>query len=364
MILDSTLREGMQRYGLRLDATAKWRILEGLAGSGVSEAEVGVCGRDDELDALVAKARRAALPLRISVWSPLREESLRHARRVGPDCLNLSIPVSDAHIHKRLKTDAGGVERMVRDTIGRALAMGFPFVSLGLEDASRAHPDFLSRIAAVAADAGARRVRPADTVGILEPREVARLVGRLRRACRLEIGFHGHNDFGMATANALAALDAGADSADATLLGLGERAGIASTEELASFLGLRRRADLDPLRLAGLCRFFARAADLPVAPWKAVVGSTLFHAESGLHVQGLLIDPALYEPFPPDAVGSVRRLGIGRQTGTSALRRKLSALGIPAPADMDSFVRRVREMAGILGRPLEDEEIADLLAEP
>lgn len=363
MILDTTLREGLQRYGVQLDFMARWRILEGLAQAGIAEAEVGVCGRDDELDLLVERARRAGLPLRISVWCPLREESLRHARRISPDCLNLSIPVSEAHIRKRLKMDSSGVERLVRDTIGQALSMGFPFVSLGLEDASRAHPDFLARLAGIAMDAGARRIRPADTVGVLDPLGVGRLVRRLRKQTRLEIGFHGHNDFGMGTANALAALDAGADSADATLLGIGERAGIAATEELAAFLKLRRRAPLDPRILSDLCRFFARGADLPVLPWKPVVGSALFHAESGMHVQGLLIDPELYEPFPPEVVGTRRHLGIGRQTGASALRRKLASMGIEPPADLEPLVRRVRETAGVLGRTLEDSEILELLTE-
>lgn len=361
MILDGTLREGMQRYGVTADLETRWRILEGLARAGIGEAEIGVCGRDSTVEELASRARAARLSIRLSVWCPLREESIEHARRIRPDILNLSLPTSRDHIRKRLKLDENGAEDLLKRFSHLASETGIR-LSLGFEDASRTHGAFLQRLAALAQDLGIFRLRPADTVGILDPRETASLVRRLRKACRLEIGFHGHNDFGMATANALAALDAGADCVDASLLGLGERAGIAATEELGAFLHFRRRSPLDPGILADLCRDLSRSSSLAVAPWKAVVGESLFHAESGMHVQGILIDPGLYEPFDPSRVGGIRVTSLGSQAGRSAVMRKLGALGIGVPRDIDRAVVRIREASARLGRPLEDRELSAIVA--
>ena len=361
MILDTTLREGMQRYGVSAGLETRWRILEGLSRAGVAEAEIGVCGRDPTVEVLAARARVAELPIRISAWCPLREDSLEHARRIRPDILSLSLPTSREHIRKRLKLDEDGAVGLLRRFSEMARETGMR-LSLGFEDASRTHGAFLQRLASLAQELGISRLRAADTVGILDPREVAAMVRRLRRACRLEIGFHGHNDFGMATANALAALDAGADCADACLLGLGERAGIAATEELGAFLHFRRRSAIDPGILADLCRELSAAAALPVSPWKPVVGESLFHAESGMHVQGILIDPALYEPFDPAEVGARRVTSLGRQAGRSAVLRKLGSLGIALDGDVEPVVSRIREVSERLGRPLDDRELSGVVA--
>lgn len=357
MILDSTLREGMQRYGLVLGLEERWEILSGLAAAGIAEAEIGVCGRDPSVEVLADRSRREALPIHISVWCPLRIPSLEHAARIRPDIVSLSIPTSDAHVKKRLHTDAQGLERMLRDFVAAAFERGLTHLSLGLEDASRTHTATLQRLAGLAQDLGIRRIRLADTVGILDPAATATLVRKVRKACHLEIGFHGHNDFGMATANALSALDAGADCTDATLLGVGERSGIAATEELAAFLHFRRRSELDPAVVADLARHFLTAASLRVASWKPIVGESLFHAESGMHVQGLLVDPALYEPFDPSLIGSSRKLSLGRQVGSAAVRQKLTTLGIVPREGIEPAVARIRAEAERLGRPLEDGEI-------
>jgi homocitrate synthase NifV len=361
MILDSTLREGLQRHGVVLGLEARWRLLAGLARAGVPEAEIGACGRDPSLELLAGWARAAALGIRISVWCPLRIASLDHAARIRPDVVNLSIPTSEAHLRERLRLDHKGLERMLADFVALARRKGLDHLALGFEDASRTEPATLLRLARLAEELGIRRLRLADTVGILDPAATAALVRRLRNSCRLAIGFHGHNDFGMATANALAALDAGASCVDATLLGAGERSGIAATEELGAFLHFRRGRGFDPALLADLARHFLRAGSLRVAPWKPIVGEALFHAESGMHVHGLLIDPTLYEPFDPARVGAARKLSLGRQSGRGAVRRYFSAQGVPLePGEEEAELSRVRAEAERLGRPLEPGEIPDL----
>jgi homocitrate synthase NifV len=361
MILDSTLREGLQRHGLRLDLEQRWQLLAGLSEAGIPEAEIGVCGRDATVELLAERARAAGLAIRISVWCPLRLPSLDHAARIRPDSVNLSVPTSEAHLRERLRLDARGLEQMLAQFVAAARTRGLEHLSLGFEDASRTEPATLYRLAGLAQDLGIRRLRLADTVGILDPAATAALVRGVREHCQLELGFHGHNDFGMATANALAALDAGATSADATLLGAGERSGIAATEELGAFLHFQRGSALDPRRLADLARAFLRAGALQIAPWKPIVGEALFHAESGMHVQGLLIDPALYEPFDPARVGAARKLSLGRQSGLAAVRQHFSALGIPLRAGEEAaLVVRIRAEAERLGRPLGFEELQAL----
>jgi len=360
MILDTTLREGMQRYGMALGVEERWNLLVGLSQAGITEAEIGVCGRDPSVDVLSHRARSKGLAIRTSVWCPLLDASLEHASRIRPDIVSLSIPTSEAHVRKRLGMDMEGLRKRLRDFVAKAHGLGLTRLSLGFEDASRSHVGSLQELAALAQDLGIWRLRLADTVGVLDPAACATLVRKVRKACKLEIGFHGHNDFGMATANALSALDAGADCVDATLLGIGERSGIAATEELGAFLHLRRRAPLDPGLLADLARMLAREGELTLHGWKPIVGESLFHAESGMHVQGILVDPSLYEPFDPALVGSSRKLSLGSQVGRSAVRRTLSQLGIEADAELSTVL--IRAEAERLGRPLEACEIRDLLS--
>jgi len=360
MILDTTLREGMQRFGLRLGLEERWNLLVGLSQAGVAEAEIGVCGRDPSVDILADRARTHGLGIRTSVWCPLLDTSLEHAARIRPDIVSLSIPTSEAHVKKRLGLDMDALHARLRDFVAKAHDLGLMHLSLGLEDASRTHHSVLQNLAALAQDLGIRRIRLADTVGVLEPTACAAMVRKVRKACRIDIGFHGHNDFGMATANALTALDAGADCVDATLLGIGERSGIAATEELGAFLHLRRRAPLEPGLLADLARMLAREGELTLQGWKPIVGESLFHAESGMHVQGILVDPTLYEPFDPALVGSSRKLGLGRQAGRSSVRRTLSQLGIETDAELATVL--VRAEAERQGHPLEESEIRSLFA--
>ena len=152
----------------------------------------------------------------------------------------------------------------------------------------------------------------------------------------LPLGFHGHNDLGMATANTLAALEAGVQSADVTVNGLGERAGNAPLEEVAMALRtcLRRPPGVDTSRLAGLSRLVADAAGRPVPAGKPVVGQGVFCHESGIHVRGLLDDPRTYEPFPPEEVGAApSRIALGKHSGTAAVRHVLAARGVAVTPD-------------------------------
>ena len=370
MLIDSTLREGAQAYGVYFGRGTRRRMAEMLALAGVDEIECGWLGQDG-LAEFVGWAR-AHLPRlenggpALSLWCPCREADVRAAAGLGLDRLNIGAPTSAAHRRKRLGLSLAEMGQRVRLVVGAARASGAPYVSVGLEDASRAELSDALTLARTALRAGATRIRVSDTVGVLTPRATARLVETFMRELDAPISFHGHNDLGMATANAVTALECGASFVDVSALGLGERAGIAALEEVAAWLALRAPTasayDLPALR--GLCRLAANAARVPVARNKAVAGEDVFAAESGLHVHGLLRDPALFEPFAPESVGATRRVGLGAKSGSAAIGAALTRLRQPGrrdPGASSGLVDRVRALAGSLGRPLTDTELLGVL---
>jgi homocitrate synthase NifV len=208
----------------------------------------------------------------------------------------------------------------------------FDRVTVGAQDASRADENFLMEFAFRAHAAGARRLRIADTVGIGRPSTIHRLIRRIRLAAAdLELEFHGHNDMGMATANALSALESGARSISVTVNGLGERAGNAALEQVA--MALRLHPDLecgvDTSALVPLSRLVARAAGRVIPPDQPVVGDRVFTHESGIHCHAMFNDARAYEPFAPQQAGHTdRRFILGTHSGGTAIRHLFRQAGI------------------------------------
>lgn len=358
-LIDSTLREGEQCFGVYFTPQSKKDILGSLARLGVEEAELGVAGRDAALADLMAWGKRLPVRPLLSVWAACREQDLRAAAVLEPDRLHIGLPVSDPHITTRLGLDREALLKLLDATVGQARTLGFTYVSLGLEDASRADPAFVLRAALAARDAGASRVRLSDTVGVWNPLAVAERVSSMRQALGkdVDIGLHCHNDFGLGTANALAGLMAGAQFADASVLGLGERAGLAATEELAAYLALRMDKPYAVVELRGLCRTVAQAAGVAIPPRKAIAGEGLFACETGLHVHALAKDPTLFEPFAPETFGLCRAMALGKKSGRAAVAAKAQAMGMDlARLDLEALVAVVRTQAEKLGRPLTEAE--------
>ncbi len=362
MLIDSTLREGEQFYGTYFSDSARKAVVSGLVASGVEEIELGCVGQE-HLPALAAWAMRHG-GTRFSAWCPCREESLRTAAGLGLRRVNVGVPVSDRHLGPRLGWTRSRLLRRLETLAETAHNLGIVELSVGFEDATGADPGFLVEAAATAVQAGVMRIRLADTLGLASPDDMARLVRGVARTINAPLAVHCHNDFGMATANALTALDAGATWADCSLLGIGERAGITATEQLVAYLVTTRGAgyELQPLRAA--CLVVAEQAHLPIPRNTPIVGCDLFRCESGLHVHGLKRDPTLYEPYPPERVGLERRTALGGKSGRAAVRRALHDVGA-APqaaegAQLDALLAEVRQLARSLGRPLLDEEFRRL----
>lgn len=364
-LIDSTLREGGQTAGVMFGLTEKIAIAQAVAAIGIEEIELGVAtAQDPDLASLFAVSRELTPQPRLALWCRCRAEDIAYAARLAPDVLSLSLPASDRHIEKRLGQSHAWVLSRLREAVGQARDLGLSCLSLGVEDASRAGEGFLAELIGTAAAAGIQRIRLADTVGVMTPATTSAMVGTWRsRFPGLDFAFHGHNDFGLATANALAALEAGAAWADVTALGLGERAGCARLEELAAMLTLiQKRKGYRVDRLAGLCELVATAAGRPVAANHPLVGQAIFTAESGLHVHGLLADPASYEPFAPEEVKACRAIVLGAKTGCRAVAGYLARLGLACDAGaLPALVRHIRQKAIELGRPLHEAEVRCLL---
>ena len=362
-LIDSTLREGGQMVGVHFGLADKLAIAAQLDRLGVEEIELGVAtSLDPDLANLVAGCRAAGTRARLALWCRCLREDIDFAARLAPEVLSLSIPASDLHITKKLGKDRAWVLATVKWAIGYAQGQGVPFLSLGLEDATRADQDFLGEIALVASDAGVQRLRLADTVGIATPGELAELVGGFKARFHVEIGVHCHNDFGMATANSLTALATGADWADVTVLGLGERAGNARLEEVVGYLALRAERPYQVSGLKKLSGLVSRLAGQPISPHQPLIGERIFHCESGLHLQGLAADPLTYEPYQPELVGAERRLLYGAKIGRGQVRDGLAKVGrqLNAPS-LTKLIHGLRCHSTSPNLPSEEREFNELL---
>jgi len=331
-LYDTTLRDGEQTIGVVLTPEEKLEIAQALDAAGIDRIEAGfprVSAEDFRAVELIAGA-----DLRAEVWGFSRavQADVDALVELGVRFSVIESPISDGKLEALGVTRETMLER-IRKAVSFATENGIRVAFFGV-DSSRASLDFFDRVYDAAVEAGAAEIVVVDTLGIATPEAAALLVSRALDRLDVPVHWHGHDDFGLGTAAAIAAVQAGASWVQGTINGMGERAGNADLLEVALALealyGIPTRLDLK--RAREVSRLVAERAGTPLPPWKAVTGEALFTRESGA-VAAQFHDPPAIEPYASELVGAERGIVLGKKSGIDSIRITLARLGLEADAD-------------------------------
>jgi len=355
---DTTLREGDQMPGSLLDADGKVRLAQALRDLGVASVDAGFPANStrelqavrrvaDEVDGIIVSGLARALVSDIDAVA-LALSGLPPERRA----VTVFLGTSPVHRREKLRMSIDDLESAVRMSVAHAVAT-VGTCAFSPEDATRTEPEVLVRVYRAALEAGAQVLGYTDTVGIATPEDVRERLGylfdELPGLSEALFAVHFHDDLGLAVANTVAGIDAGADIAQVALNGVGERAGNASLEETAMCLNVhvsryQRPVTLDLTRLYQTCRLAAELSGPPSHAHKAIVGENVYRTEAGVHQDGILKDPSTYLPWAPDVVGGPPlTLVLGPSSGRAAFARALQDRGVSlADPQLDELVRLMK----------------------
>jgi D-citramalate synthase len=357
-VLDTTLRDGEQTPGAALTPEKKLEIARALDDLGVDIIEAGAAVTSEGERRAIKLISDAGLDAEICSFVRAVRADIDAALSCGVDSVHLVVPSSDIHLKYKLKKTRREVKEMALEATRYALDHGLT-VEFSAEDASRADPSFLKEFLLAAVKEGAQRVCMCDTVGVLTPESSRKLFSSITKRIKVPVSVHCHDDFGMATANTLAAVQAGAREVHVTVNGLGERGGNAALEEvvlaLSHFHGFKTGVKLS--KLYGVSKLVEQNTGIPVSPTKAVVGENAFTHGAGIHTHGVLAHPSTYEPISPEVVGHHRRLVFGKHVGSHAIESELRRMGLkPTKKHVQEISDQVKRL-GDMGKPVTDAEL-------
>jgi 2-isopropylmalate synthase len=359
-IFDTTLRDGEQSPGVSLTLDDKVEIAKQLSLLGVDTIEAGFPASSEGEKKVVKEIVGCKLKSEIIVLSRCNRQDIDAAMETGVPAVHVFIPTSPVQMKYAVNLTPEQVLDATVDSIEYVKKHGL-ICEFSPMDATRTKPAFLKQVCQAAEKAGMDRLNVPDTVGIMIPRTMAKLIEDLRKVVKAPISVHCHDDFGMAVANSLAAVEAGAVQVHVTINGLGERAGNASLEEVVMALHMlyKLKTNVNTRLLYSTSRMVATLTGLPVQANKAIVGENAFAHESGIHTRGVTVKPLTFEPIKPELVGRTRKLVAGKLAGTRGIKAELEEIGIhPSEEQLKEIVQRVKDL-GDKGKMVTD---ADLFA--
>ena len=374
-IFDTTLRDGEQSPGCSMDLREKVRMAEKLQQLGVDIIEAGFPIASEGDFAAVRAVASQCREVRVAALCRTAEGDVARAAealsRATHPRIHTFCATSDIHLQHKLKKTRAEVIEMTRAAVSQARSYAED-VEFSAEDATRSDIDYLCEVLDVAVDAGASVLNVPDTVGYTTPSEMAHLVQQVRervvRGREVTISVHCHNDLGLAVANSLAAIEAGARQVECTVNGIGERAGNASLEEIV--MALHVRADrlpfetgIDTTQLYPASQLLSSIVGIDVQPNKAIVGRNAFAHEAGIHQHGVINNPLCYEIMTPESVGvPANALVLGKHSGRHALSLRYVELGYEiSSGELEAAYRKFTDLADKKKR-IYDQDLISLLS--
>ena len=366
-IFDTTLRDGEQTIGVSLSPDQKLSIAKKLDELGVDAIEAGFpVISEGELKAVKMIASEG-LSCEIAGLTRTIKTDIDAAIDAGLNYIHTFIATSDIHLeHKLHMTRDQALEKAI-EAVEYGKSRGLQ-VEFSAEDASRTDRKFLRKVFGEVAKAGADRVNIPDTVGYSTPEYMAEITRDTVEVTKLPVSVHCHNDFGLAVANALSGIHAGAACAHVTINGIGERAGNASLEELSMALKClphkqQYETNIRSESIYEASRFISKTVGIIVQPNKAIVGANAFGHESGIHTHGVLNNPLTYEPISPELVGRKRWLQVGKHAGIHGMNAMLAEYGVNPTEEQSKQILDKVKIIGDKGKQLTDVELLSIASE-
>ena len=366
-IFDTTLRDGEQSPGVALSPENKLNIAKKLDELGVDAIETGFPIISEGEQQAVKMITQASLSAELCGLARTNQRDIDAVVDCGLKYVHTFIATSDIHLQYKLHLSQEQALEKAVESVEYAKSRGLQ-VEFSAEDATRTDRDFLKKIFTAVTKAGADRIDIPDTVGYSTPQYIAEITKDAIEATKLPISMHCHNDFGLAVANAISGIQAGAQCAHVTINGIGERAGNASLEELVMALQCLKfdqswETNIKTELLYEISKYVSKLSGMPVQPNKAIIGENAFGHESGIHTHGVLSNPLTYEPISPEIVGRNRWFQVGKHAGAHGISAMLEEYGIQPDKDQLKQILTKVKLIGDTGKHVTDVELLSIANE-
>ena len=366
-IFDTTLRDGEQSPGVALSPENKLNIAKKLDELGVDAIETGFPVISEGEQKAIKMITQANLSAELCGLARTNQQDIDAVVDCGLKYVHTFIATSDIHLQYKLHLSQDQALEKAIESVEYAKSRGLQ-VEFSAEDATRTDREFLKNIFTAVTKAGADRIDIPDTVGYSTPQYIAEITKDAIEATKLPISMHCHNDFGLAVANAISGIQAGAQCAHVTINGIGERAGNASLEELVMALQCLKfdqswETNIKTELLYEISKYVSKLSGMPVQPNKAIIGENAFGHESGIHTHGVLSNPLTYEPISPEIVGRNRWFQVGKHAGTHGISAMLEEYGIQPDRDQLKQILTKVKLIGDTGKHVTDVELLSIANE-